>query len=69
MKTKPATSLYLTQEEIETLLKIAAFCGFYQTRGSGKRLMSGNLSALYRALAQLPREEWPALKQLLEKNN
>lgn len=64
---RPATSLYLTQDEIETLLKLAAFCEFYQTRGSGKRLKQGNLSALNRALANLPREDWIILKQLIKK--
>lgn len=69
VKTKPATSLYLTQPEIEALLKIAAFCGFYQTRGGGMRLMQGNLSGLNRAIAKLPPEQWLALKKLLEKVN
>lgn len=60
------SSLYLTPEEIDQLQELAIFCEYFQQRGVGAKLKSPNISALARALANLPKERWPELKELLQ---
>lgn len=60
---RPASSLYLNKDEYESLQELAAFCGYLTKRG---KINLPNVSALNRALANLPREKWPELKNLLD---
>lgn len=60
------SSLYLTPEEFDQLQELAVFCEYFQQRGAGARLKAPNISALARALANLPKEQWSELKELLQ---